>query len=169
MAGETVKHKGDHYELTDFVGSPRPTQARIPFLIGGGGPRMLRLAARVADTVGLVPRSLPGGGLDPEDFAEASIDKKVTWIRTAAAEAGRAAGEPELSVLVFLLCQSVAEAARSPWMSPEVAVTSPHALIGDTDAIVDLLIERRDRWGLSYYVCFDTAVDAMIPVVSALT
>lgn len=168
LSGETIKHKGEHYELTDLVGSPRPTQARLPLLIGGGGPRMLRLAARVADTVGLVPRSLPGGGLDPEDFTEASIDKKVSWIRAAAAEAGRAAGEPELSVLVFLLCRSIAEAARSPWMPPEVARGSPYALIGDPVAIVDQLVERRDRWGISYYVCFDTDIDTMIPIVRAI-
>ena len=50
--GETLDWVGGHYRLT-----VEPVQRPIPLLLGGGGPRMTRLAARWADTVAFVPKS----------------------------------------------------------------------------------------------------------------
>lgn len=48
--GETFSHHGTHYDLTDSPALPKPTQAKIPVLIGGmGASRTPRLAARYAD------------------------------------------------------------------------------------------------------------------------
>ena len=42
-------------------------------------------------------------------------------------------------------------------------------LIGTEDQICDTLVERRERWGLSYYVFNDDSVDTVAPIVARLT
>src|SRR2546425_11376979 len=39
---------GEHYRVTELDGMPKPLQQPLPFLIGGGGPKVLALAAREA-------------------------------------------------------------------------------------------------------------------------
>jgi probable F420-dependent oxidoreductase len=168
FAGEAVHHSGDHYRLAGLEGAPRPVQAPIPLLVGGGGPRMLGIAARRAQIVGLVPPSLPGGGLDPEKFAAAAMDRKIAALDAAVADAGRLDGGPERSVLVFGLYGSIDEASEEDWVRPDLVSASPYALVGDTAAMVDTLLERRERWGLSYVVCFEADVERFTPVVKAL-
>ena len=66
LAGETVDHEGAHYRLSGAHVGPAPVQRpRPPLLIGGGGPRMLRLAAREADIVALQPQFDPRGPPPP--------------------------------------------------------------------------------------------------------
>jgi F420-dependent oxidoreductase-like protein len=47
---ERTTYEGQHYQIVDAPFEPKPVQRpRMPLLIGGSGPRMLRLAARHAD------------------------------------------------------------------------------------------------------------------------
>jgi F420-dependent oxidoreductase-like protein len=47
---ERTTYEGQHYQIVDAPFEPKPLQRpRMPVLIGGSGPRMLRLAARHAD------------------------------------------------------------------------------------------------------------------------
>jgi F420-dependent oxidoreductase-like protein len=47
---ERTTYEGQHYQIVDAPFEPKPLQRpRMPLLIGGSGPRMLRLAARHAD------------------------------------------------------------------------------------------------------------------------
>jgi alkanesulfonate monooxygenase SsuD/methylene tetrahydromethanopterin reductase-like flavin-dependent oxidoreductase (luciferase family) len=101
FTGEHVDYDGKHYQLTGHPGRPLPLQQPLPLLIGGGGPRMIRLAARAAEIIGFVPRSLPGGGPDPDEFADVSKDAKIALLDEAVADAGRTDGGPERSVLIF--------------------------------------------------------------------
>lgn len=47
---ERTSFAGEHYQIIDAPFEPKPLQPpRLPLLIGGSGPRMLRLSARYAD------------------------------------------------------------------------------------------------------------------------
>ena len=54
---------GQHYQLDDAPFSPKPLQAKLPILIGGERPRMLRVVARHADywDTSRTPDRLPEG------------------------------------------------------------------------------------------------------------
>jgi hypothetical protein len=54
------------------------------------------------------------------------------------------------------------------WTSPEILSNSPYALVGDTDRMVDTLLERRERWGLSYFTCWEDDIDLLAPVLGRL-
>ena len=105
LAGQKVTHQGGHYQLEQFQGAPRPTQQKVPLLIGGGAPRMIRLAARRADIAAFVPRT-SGGSTDPGDLAPNALDEKVGWLETEIRRCGRH-DEPERSVLLFATSSSL--------------------------------------------------------------
>lgn len=46
---ERTTYEGEHYQLIDAPFQPKSLQGRLPLLIGGSQPRMLRLTARFAD------------------------------------------------------------------------------------------------------------------------
>lgn len=166
--GEDVTYEGQHYRLNGFEGAPLPIQRPIPLLIGGGGPRMIRLAARKAQIMGFVPKTLPGGGVDTSAFTAAVMDAMVAALEEALAEAGRDDDGPERNMLLMQMHGSADEATDDDWMPPEVVGKSPFALVGEPAAMVEALHERRERWGLSYFVCFESDLERFIPVVRLL-
>src|SRR3954449_11217863 len=87
---------GEHYTINEIQGTPTPVQRpRPPIMIGGGGRKVLSVAARQADIVQLMPSNRGGGpGLDPSQFSADAIEEKVGWIHDAA---GSRIDEIELS------------------------------------------------------------------------
>jgi probable F420-dependent oxidoreductase len=167
LAGEKVSHSGRFYQLNEFTGTPAPVQRPVPLLIGGGAPRMIRLAARRAEIAAFVPQT-SHGQIKPGDLSQTAVDDKVSWLETEIRECGRTDEGPERGLLLFKTSTSLSEATLWPWASREDALTSPFALIGETNAMIETLLERRERWGISYYVCFAEDIDKMIPVVKQL-
>jgi probable F420-dependent oxidoreductase len=174
LEGGPVTAKGKHYAVSELEGLPRPVQRpRPPLLIGGGGPRILALAAREADIVGIVPRTHgDGSGLDTADTSPAALDAKVATIRAAA---GTRFARLELNVLVQRVfveddpSAALAETAK-PWkLTPAQVRESPFVLAGSADAIVDTLEARRARHGISYVTIFEQYADAFAPVVRRLS
>jgi probable F420-dependent oxidoreductase len=166
--GEPVSFSGQHYRIDGLEGTPLPIQRPLPLLIGGGGPRMLRLAARRADSVALVPRSLPDGGLDPAEFGEGAFEARVSALDDAVREAGRSDDPPERGVLVFQMYRALTDVRSDDWIEPSAVAASPYALVGDTAAMADEIVRRRETWGLSYLVCFDNDLELMLPVARRL-
>ena len=168
LTGGSVVHEGRYYQLSGLEGLPLPVQRPLPLLIGGGGPRMIGIAAREAQIVAFVPPSLPGGGLDPDGFSEAAFADKVTRLDTALDSVGRSGDPPERSILIFGIGNS-ADQIGADWIQPDLVHTSPYALHGGPATIADTLRERNNRWGLSYIVCFDQDIDKLAPVIPHLT
>jgi probable F420-dependent oxidoreductase len=171
LGQEPVTFAGQHYTLAELPGYLPEGIAPPPLLIGAGGRRILTFAAREADTIGIVPRSLPGGGLDIAEIAAGPLEEKIALVRQAAA--GRAT-PPELNMLLQVVAvtpdrQQAAEDLAARWgLTVEAVLASPAMLIGTVDEIVETLLERRERLGLSYLTVFDRDMHAFAPVVARL-
>lgn len=173
-SGERVEFSGEHYAVTDYVGTPLPLQRpRPPLFIGGGGRRILSLAGRHADTVGLNP-ILTSGVIDanagPNATHEAT-ERKIRWIREAA---GDRFDQIELQTRIHLVLitddrHGTFEALAGGFgLTPADAARTPHALCGTVDQIVDDLIERRETLGISSIGISASSLDDMAPVIERL-
>ncbi len=165
---------GTHYTVRDLDGRPKPVQKpHPPILIGGGGPRVLKIAGREADIVG-VNFNLKAGEITPDLGPDGTADataRKIEWIREGAGERFE---DLELNVLVFMAAvtddrKGQAEAIAPMFgLTPEQALTVPHALLGTVDEICEDLRDRRERFGISYIVIGDAEFEEMGPVVERL-
>jgi probable F420-dependent oxidoreductase len=172
LSGETVTHVGPHYRLGAAQVLPRPIQKpHPPILMGGGGPRILRLAAREADIVGFIPQFNPRGRPIWTDVTEAALERKVAIVREAAgdrfehlelnlfiADAGMMRGGQPLP-------RTALAAAKAGTAG---LVGSPYLLYGTLPALRDRLQRRRERTGISYYAIRQGAMEEMAPLVEAL-
>ncbi len=169
-----VSFTGSHYTVTGLEGMPKPVQRpHPPILIGGGGRRVLSLAAREADIVGINPK-LTSGRVDSSaarNGAPEVTDQKVQWVKDAA---GDRYDDLELNMLVFAVVVTDDRAGTAEMMAPlfdvepEVVPDYPLAWIGNEDEIVESLQARRDRWDVSYLVVQADAMEAAAPVVARL-
>src|SRR5258706_4727295 len=57
---------GEHYRVTDLDGMPKPVQQPVPFFVGGGAPKILALAAREAQIIGINANLRSGDGTAPD-------------------------------------------------------------------------------------------------------
>jgi hypothetical protein len=127
---------------------------------------MTTLAAQWADTVAFVPKSLPGGGLDPTEFSQSAFDHKIAVLEAALRR--RSTQPPERAVLVFGLHKSSDEIPLEDWTSRDVASTSPYYLVGDSSRVVDEILARRQRWGISHLTFWEENLDAAAKIVQRL-
>jgi probable F420-dependent oxidoreductase len=164
---------GEHYTITELDGLPKPIQSPVPLLIGGGGPRMLALAAQEADIVG-VNFDLRSGAIDAATTSTgtaAAVDKKVDIIRAAA---GDRFDDLELNIRVFVNIVTDDREGMAERLAPGFGVTTgdaleiPFALVGTVEQITETIRERRERWGLSYVIFGTDDIDRMAPVVAEL-
>ena len=89
FADQPLTFAGNHYTITDLSCFPKPVQRpHPPILVGAGSRRMLELAAREADIVGILPKALPDGTISEEitERLPATMAQKVEWAREAAGE-----------------------------------------------------------------------------------
>jgi probable F420-dependent oxidoreductase len=164
---------GAHYRIDDLDGRPKPVQKPPPILIGGGAPRILGLAGRVADVVGIALDNRSGavGAHTWQSAQVASTHDKLAWIAKGAE--GRAT-PPRISVRVLHVAvtndrqKAAADFAATAGLDGAQALASPHLLIGTVDEIVADLRSRRQSLGVSDYVVSQSALDALAPVLAAL-
>jgi len=174
FSDEPCSFTGEHYRIDGLRGTPRPVQRPYPpFVIGGGGRRVLQLAAREADTVAInmnMAKGVIDGSVGPNATAKAT-DDKVGWIRAAA---GDRWSRLELQARIHLVVvtddrEQVYEALAGGFgLGVEEARDTPHALCGTAEQIADDLVERRERWGISSVGIALDAMEALAPVVARL-
>ena len=173
--GETASFAGRHYTLTEACNHPLPVQAGgPPILVGGGGKRVLGIAARKADIVSLVP-NMSAGRVGRESAANATgaaTAEKLGWVREAA---GPRLEHIELHTNltnVFVTNDRLAtmeKVARGYGLDdPHHALEIPHVVIGTVTQCVEQLLERRAVTGISHYTVFEANLDAFAPILAEL-
>ena len=152
---------GRHYQVTDLPRAVEPPPAAPPaVLVGGGGRKVLGVAGRHADIVGINP-SIPEGRVLPHtihDLAPERVREKIDWVREAAEAAGRDFGALELQSLIFVTAvtdepRPVRElVAKQTGMSVDDVARCAGFLTGPGSEIRDRLERRREETGISYVV-----------------
>ncbi len=165
---------GEHYQVTDLEGQPKPVQRPMPLVIGGGGRKVLTLAAREADIIGINGNLKSGKANDPgqaPNMNPASTDDKLGWVREAA---GDRYGDVEIQAFAGFvhftddplgMAGAMAPAFEA---TPEEVLDSPVALVGTVDSMTETLERRRERWDMTYHVITHDQIDAFAPVVARL-
>jgi len=174
FADAPVVHAGKHYRVSGFTGAPRPLQRpHPPLMIGGGGRRVLELAAREADVVSLNFDNR-AGVIGPDGVKSSTAEataEKIRWVRDAAG-ARFAALELEIGAYFTFVTDAPEPVARgigkALGLGADEMMRHPHALFGSCDALCDELERRRAEYGISYVTVGDAALDAFAPVVARL-
>lgn len=159
---------GQHYRIDGLDQQPKPVQRPHPrLLLGGGGPRMLRLAAREADVINLGMRvRADGSGPDSADGGLAAFLAKIETVRTAAADRYE---HLELGTSVTQLGLRKGEESWSAADSSHQDET-PQVLLGTHRDIVDKLRYWRDTHDISSIVLHhERDLDAFTPIVEELS
>ncbi|HEX6522889.1 MAG TPA: TIGR03621 family F420-dependent LLM class oxidoreductase [Streptosporangiaceae bacterium] len=174
LAGEPVHHQGTWYHIDGLDLDVLPRRRTAPrLLIGAGGPRMLRLAARHADVAGILPAPIKDSrdGDDPRDRLPSAFDGKVAVLREAA---GDRYPDLELNALATFIITGKRRASTEDliiqrgWsgIDPETVWEMPTIFVGSPAQIRADLMARRDRFGLSYLVAAETGLPALTEIIS---
>lgn len=177
LLGDTpFNFHGEYYQIQGLQITPQSTQcSHPPLMIGAGKPRMLKLAGREADIVGLLTTSVASGvvDLDPsERFADA-VKGKLACVKEGA---GSRYDQLELSLIPSVIIADNREAQaqqlieRNQWqgVTIEQVLDMPAVFIGTHDEIIKAMIDRRQVYGFSYYVFSDENMETVTPIVSRL-
>ena len=158
---ETTSFAGKHYRTEAAQRAANLPEGSVPpILIGGGGPRLLGLAGRYADIVG-ISAMVDQGKVTPETARNVTADRvreKVAWVREAAEQAGRDPESIELHTLTFVCAvtddpKPLREMlSGNTGMSAEEVANCPLFLAGSGPEICDRLERQREETGISYVV-----------------
>lgn len=169
---ERVSFNGDYYQTESLLLPPKPVQRpHPPVLVGGGGRRLLSIAAREADIVGFTTRARADGSKVVEDMTVEGMEQKLTWVREAA---GARFPDIELNAIITSIELSDNRKTAAEKLSASLGLTtqqvidSPLTLVGSTGQMIEDLQARRERFGISYIAVFEDHLDVLAPVVAAL-
>ena len=176
MGDGAFSFDGEHYTINGYDGLPKPLQRpHPPIIIGGGGRRVLTIAAREADIVG-VNGTLDSGVIGAEAIAtmtEQAVVEKVEIVAAAAIAADRI-DRIEMNIRTFFVSVTDDRAAALGAIAGMIGVdaamveASPFALVGSAASIADELIARRERFGFSYIIIGADVLDSFAPIVAGL-
>jgi probable F420-dependent oxidoreductase len=174
---------GEHYSITNHDGLPKPVQRpRPPLFVGGGGRRILSIAGREADIVGLAPRTVVGVSgetvrSDPRSITVAATVEKIGWVREAAG--GRfdtlelnvypTGSEPIVTDHPRKVAADLLDGIRARTgvdIGVDDYLASPHVFIGSVGGLAAKLVDLREGLGISSFMLGD--IDTLAPVVERL-
>lgn len=184
LRGQECNFEGKYYTIKGLKGSPRPRQGpRPPIGVGGGGPKMLALAAKHADVISLIPRTTKEGKLKLSGITMEQTLERVELVRKAA---GDRFADIELnwtitSIVITDDREKVAEMALvmmdrgfppnlevDAKLSVEDILNSPYIAIGSFEEIADQIRTVRAKTSMSYVGVFPTQMDAFAPIIPLL-
>ena len=175
---------GQHFTITGLDGTPKPVQRpHPPIMIGGGGPKLLAVAARQADIIQLLPGPNTGTpSLDLHRLTPRAYLEKVDLIRAAAGsrfetiELGALlldvtiTDDPDRAVDELLARLGVPDAGLgTDGPSRADVLSSPVVAIGSLPEVCDKLLAVRDSFGFSYFTGpVGTRAESLGPVIQRL-
>ena len=156
---------GEFYHLKDAILWPKPIQQpHPPIIVGGGGKGLLRIAAKYADYVNIIPDAGKRGHISMEVVSrttDKSFREKVKFVRDEAVRFGRKPDAVRISNFVFAAILSESrEASRktAEMMAPmfrqtaDELLASPLILIGTPEECIAELKRRAKEWGTSQVI-----------------
>ncbi|MBC7631335.1 MAG: TIGR03621 family F420-dependent LLM class oxidoreductase [Flavobacterium sp.] len=172
LAGRTASTEGEHVRVRDMA--PLPLLGTPPpLMVGGGAPRVLRLAGAQADIVSINFNNRSGviGADSVASSGHLETVQKLGWVREGA---GDRYDDLELEFAAYFLAveggtTTEEQLIEMTGLSGENLRTFPHALVGSVDAVCEELERRREVYGFSYVTIGDRAAEAFAPVVERLT
>jgi probable F420-dependent oxidoreductase len=169
---DSVDASGEFYTVHGATVLPKPVQRpRPPLMIGAGGPRMLRFAARHADILALNPRFDANAQPVISDLTRGETERKLTRLR---AEAGERLDRVELNI--FIVDAGMTDEPRSLFDALATrlkgaaaqVVDSPFFLYGSHADLKRQLLARRERLGITYFGLPEKAMEPFAPLVREL-
>jgi probable F420-dependent oxidoreductase len=169
---ERTSFAGEFYRFDDAILWPKPVQKpRPPIVVGGGGKGLLRIAAKYADYVNLIPDAGKRGKISLENvkrMTDESFREKADFVRREAMRLGRDSRAIQLSNFVFTWAITDSRDATrktaemlGPMLgqTPEEILASPMSLLGTPEDCVAELKRRANDWGVSQFI-FSTFMGA---------
>ncbi|MBI2325599.1 MAG: TIGR03621 family F420-dependent LLM class oxidoreductase [Chloroflexi bacterium] len=171
FAGERVDFEGAHYRIRGAEIGVMPVQRpHPPLVIGGGGPRMMRIAGREADIVSFIPQMTPVGRPRISEATTNATAAKVERLREAAG-----ARFDGIELCAWVAHVNVLDGRRpiaALGAGLEALVTgligSPYVLAGTRSAIRDQVLRYRERLGITYWTIPVEAMEDFAPVAQEL-
>ena len=175
FAGDDLDYSGEHVKVRDMAAVPvSPQEGGPKLMIGGGAPKVLRTAGRLADIVSINFNN-SAGKIGVKGVGSGTADgtaEKVEWIKEGA---GDRFDDIEIEIAAYFTtvtndaAKTTAAMAKMFGLEPEQMAEHPHALIGSVEAIIEKLQRRREKYGISYISVGDADMETFAPVVAELS
>ena len=161
-AGEAFSFEGEFYRFRDAALFPKPVQRpHPPFLLGGGGRGLLRLAAKHADELNIISPTGKTGYIalaEVSKLTDESFRARVRFVREEAARHGRDGKAIKISQTIFTPMLTDAPEAthaiaenfgKMLGQGPDAVLRSPLSLIGTPEECVAELQRRAREWDVT--------------------
>ncbi len=158
-------YHGKHFHIDKAYNNPRPIQRpHPPIMLGGSGTGLLKIAAREATVLNIIPPTGNGKDFVNDPVATVKFDlptlqQRIAILHKLMREGGRDPAEMELGGLLLL---GVSKTPNDPALQllatqlgfPDYASAqrSPVAVLGTPDEIKRELHHRIETTGLTYYI-----------------
>ncbi len=152
---------GKHYQVRDMEKAGElPAGEHPKIMVGGGGKRLLSVAGKHADIVGIHFSSLGGRGSGDSirDTSFSKVKERIRWVEESVRKAGRDLDEIEYQMLFpYPVITDEPDPvyenrAKTYGVSVDDVRDCPQLLIGSVEEIVDKLRMIRSETGISYMV-----------------
>lgn len=165
-------HEGAYFRVEHASSQPRPVQLpHPPIMVGGSSTHLLRIAARHADQVNLIPPTHHGKDFikDPEgtpQFDRARMRQRIDTLHRFAAEEGRDPADIQLTGFVLANLSENPDHPTFPRLGSYLgfedlaaAQASPVALIGTPQQALEELHDRVETDGITHFVVVPTSTE----------
>jgi len=156
---DKTSYNGKHFKLDGMEKAGDLIEGNLPrIMIGGGGKRMLRLAAHEADIVGIVHQWKGSFGEGVKKQKLDAIKQKIEYVKSNALRYGRDPDEIEfqlLSLWTFITDDPdpyLEELAGYFGISKSEAYESEYVFIGTGSEIKDKVLKILDETDINYFV-----------------